>query len=409
MSFPVAVPLLARRDAAVMLTPPQAGCIGRLVMRFGIIAPEFPPAAGGMQEHARQLVACLRRTHHVTVFTGLPAEMPSPGAGPDVYPCLRWRWARDRMVLERAVVDAWIILNAGISPYANRLGRPAFVYVHGNDFVKPWFPTPGLGVRLVRKSLPGGRRDPFMQAWRERQIRRGLNAARLVFANSRFTRDLCTARFALPAGRVEVVPPGIGPEFFQTARPKARTRLRIVTVARLSKDAKRKNIDGVLEAVARLSKEIDIHYTIVGDGDDRARLQEHARTLDVAARVVFTGRISTDALRHVYATSDLFVMAVAPSPNDVEGFGMVYAEAAASGLPSLGTPIGGIVDAVKDGVTGIFIADATTDSIIDGLRRFHRDPDRFDSATLQAFADSVSASRCGERIATLITNELARG
>ncbi|MGI4792603.1 MAG: glycosyltransferase family 4 protein, partial [Janthinobacterium lividum] len=362
-----------------------------------------------MQEHAGQLVDCLRRTHTATVFTGLGAEVPAGPGGGDVEPRLRWRWARDRAVLERAAVDAWIILNAGISPYAARLARPAFVYVHGNDFVKPWFPHPGLDVRLVRKALPGHRRDRFMQTWRERQIRRGLNAARLVFANSRFTRDLCASRFTLPADRIEVVPPGIGAAFFQTHRPRAGTTLRIVTVARLATDAERKNIDGVLEAVARLVGEIDIQYTIVGDGNDRARLQERARALNVATRVVFTGRIDAGALRHVYASSDLFVMAVRPSPRDVEGFGMVYAEAAASGLPSLATAVGGIVDAVSDGVTGILIADATTDSIVDGLRRFYRDPGRFDPAALQAFASAVSATRCSERLAMLVADALTRG
>lgn len=375
-------------------------------MKLGIIASEFPPATGGMQEHARNLAACLSGSHQVQVFTGAGTAPAAIAADCTVTPALRWRWTHDRAVLEATGVDAWLILNAGIAPYARLLAQPAFAYVHGNDFVKAWLPAPGLGVRIGRRLMPRPRRDPFLQDWREREIKRGLHATRLVFANSRFTSDLCARRFALAPSQVAVVWPGIGPEFFQNPARRREACLRIVTVARLAREAGRKNVDGVIEAIARLRGEIDIRYTVVGDGDDRMRLQQRALALGLDGSIRFAGRLSIDALRAVYAENDLFVMAVTPMPGDVEGFGMVYAEAAASGLPSLGTAVGGIVDAVQDGVTGLLLADSSVDSIVDGLRRFQRARDTFDPAALRRFADEVSAPRCSARLAALIEQTL---
>jgi len=375
-------------------------------MKFGIIAPEFPPEAGGMQEHAARLVECLARDHEVRLFTGHARARALVPEGVIVESAMRWRESADMPRLSRAGVEAWLVLNAGISPYICQLREPAFAYVHGNDLVHPWYPRASNIVRLARRLLPPERRDGFTTRWRRRHIARGLQAARMVITNSRFTRELCLAATTLAPDSVAVVAPGIGTEFFQTVQRRPDNCLRIMTTARLEGGARRKNIDGVLEAVARLRGELDIFYTVVGDGNDRARLERRALELGIGEQVSFTGHVGRQRLRCLLASSHLFVMAVSPSAKDVEGFGMVYAEAAAAGLPSLATATGGTPDAVKHGVTGILLPDGSPAAIADGIRQFQRERDRFDPKVIQSFARNLSAARCTARLVSLIRHSL---
>ena len=92
-------------------------------------------------------------------------------------------------------------------------------------------------------------------------------------------------------------------------------------------------------------------YTVVGDGDDRGRLENRARELGVERRVEFRGSLGQKELLEAYRRADLFVLASRASRSDVEGFGIVYLEAAASGVPSLCSREGGATDAVVDGRT----------------------------------------------------------
>ena len=109
-------------------------------------------------------------------------------------------------------------------------------------------------------------------------------------------------------------------------------------MSRLSQYTRRKNVDGVLEALALLGREAEVCYTVVGDGDDRGRLENRARELGVERRVEFRGSLGQQELLEAYRRADLFVLASRASRSDVEGFGIVYLEAAASGVPSLCRP-----------------------------------------------------------------------
>jgi glycosyltransferase involved in cell wall biosynthesis len=86
--------------------------------------------------------------------------------------------------------------------------------------------------------------------------------------------------------------------------------------------------------------------------------------------VLFLGRVDNETLRREYASASLFVLVPKPQPGDVEGFGIVYLEAAGQGTPSLASRCGGAVDAVADGVSGFFANDSTPAGIADALRRF---------------------------------------
>lgn len=108
-----------------------------------------------------------------------------------------------------------------------------------------------------------------------------------------------------------------------------RDRAVLLTVARLSTSERYKGIDEVLTVLPSLARDIpSLAYLIVGHGDDRARLQARARQLGVADRVVFTGWVNDTELVEHYRLGDAFVM-----PGRGEGFGIVYLEALACGVP----------------------------------------------------------------------------
>jgi phosphatidylinositol alpha-1,6-mannosyltransferase len=95
-------------------------------------------------------------------------------------------------------------------------------------------------------------------------------------------------------------------------------------------------------------------YMIVGEGDDRPRLQRLARALGLDGHVTFTGHVSDDLLPSVYAAADVFVM-VSREANGgrTEGFGIAYLEAAAAGKPVVYAESGGACEAAVDGHTGL--------------------------------------------------------
>ncbi|WP_428374935.1 glycosyltransferase family 4 protein [Lichenicoccus sp.] len=396
------VALASRACDVPKRSEPEPGCghrgPARRALRLGIIASEIPPGHGGMQEHARGLVDNLSQDHEIVVFTGQAPVSDIAGRNVTVRPVMRWSVADDVLQLAHEPVDAWITLNAGLAPYSCVLKAPLFAYVHGNDFTRPWYPMPGRAVRNAGR-LAG---PAIVQRWRSRQIGAGLRAARWMFANSAFSRDLCASLYGVPASRFTVVPPGMRQDFFRDGDPGRSDRLRLVTVARLDSSARRKNIEGVLEAIALLRGEIDCHYTVIGDGDDLARLICIADRLGLSGRVRFLGSVSTETVIEEFGRSDAFIMAVKPSGGDVEGFGMVYAEAAATGLPSIATTMGGIPEVIEDGVTGVLLRDISVAGIAESLRAFHDRRHSFDRTMIRAKARRFASAPCTATIAAVI-------
>jgi phosphatidylinositol alpha-1,6-mannosyltransferase len=148
----------------------------------------------------------------------------------------------------------------------------------------------------------------------------------------------------------------------------------------------RKNVDGVIRAMAIVGERLDLEYVVIGDGPARNHLESLAASLDLSNRVRFMGRVSAEDLRAAYESSSLFVLVPRPEADDVEGFGLVYLEAAAAGTPALGSRFGGAVDAIQDGVTGFFAEDASPDAIASSLNRFFTGQIRFDAQVVRQHA-----------------------
>jgi phosphatidylinositol alpha-1,6-mannosyltransferase len=177
----------------------------------------------------------------------------------------------------------------------------------------------------------------------------------------------------------------------------------------------RKGHDMVLRALARLDTEIaNVTYLVVGDGPARSDLESLATALGVRDRVVFAGRALDADLPALYALADVFVMASRErrDENDVEGFGIVYLEAAACGKPVIGGRSGGIPEAVVDGVTGLLVDPSDPDDIAKTLASVLADSELAARLGLQGHARVVrdfTWARAADRMHDVLTAAAAGG
>lgn len=201
--------------------------------------------------------------------------------------------------------------------------------------------------------------------------------AELVIANSRNTRQLAIQAGAKPEC-CEVVPPGVDVASF--AAPTAADRSRwgipsdafvVLTVGRLEP---RKNQARVVQALTQLVRQRrNVHYVVAGDGIARTDLERTIAECNVRDQVHLLGEVSDQDVRALYQVCDVFAMPSVQHEASIEGFGIVFLEAAAAGKPSIAGNSGGCVEAVVDGVTGIVVDGQDVNAIASALSRLQDD------------------------------------
>jgi phosphatidylinositol alpha-1,6-mannosyltransferase len=204
-----------------------------------------------------------------------------------------------------------------------------------------------------------------------------------------------------------IVPPGVDVELFRPltadARRAGRRRLGLpedeLLVVGISRLVPRKGFDVLIRAAARLG----VQLAVVGAGRDRRRLERLAAA--TGARVQFLGRIPFDDLPLAYGCGDVFAMLCRTrwAGLEQEGFGIVFLEAAAAGVPVVAGASGGVADAVVDDETGCIVEHPhDVDAVTAALGRLLDDPDeraRLGAAgrarAVESFAYDVLAARLG--------------
>jgi glycosyltransferase involved in cell wall biosynthesis len=122
----------------------------------------------------------------------------------------------------------------------------------------------------------------------------------------------------------------------------------LLTVGRLAGAERYKGFDEIIELLPELATEIpNVRYLIAGDGPDQIRLASKARKLGVDDRVVFAGYVDEAEKADHYRLADAYVM-----PGRGEGFGIVYLEALACGIPVIASAMDASREAVRDGLLG---------------------------------------------------------
>ena len=185
--------------------------------------------------------------------------------------------------------------------------------------------------------------------------KRALQQADEIWTISRYSRDrLCAAndinhqkvKFLYCAIDGEAFTPGVKSEELITRYGLESAQV-LMTVARLWSGDIYKGVDVTIRALPKIIEEFpQVKYLVIGRGDDQPRLAKLAEDLGVAERVIFAGFVATEELVDHYRVADAYIM---PSQ---EGFGIVYLEAMACGIPVLSGDSDGSADPLQDGILG---------------------------------------------------------
>ena len=368
-----------------------------------LVTNDFPPKTGGIQSYLFELWRRLP-PEETTVLT-------TPYPGDDRFD------ARQSFRVERSRARVLLPTRA----LARRVDALARDVGAGVVFLDPMLPLGQLGPRLrsapyvvvahgSEVTVPG--RLPGTSALARRVLR---GAAGVVAAGSYPAREAARAA-GMPVPGI-VLPPGVDTERFRplddTERAGARARFdldpELPVVLGVSRLVPRKGFDVLLDAAAQLPGPVQV--VIGGAGRDRRRLERRARRLGLGARVRFLGRVPEDDLPGLYASADVFAMPCRERWNglEAEGFGIVFLEAAACGVPGVAGRSGGSHEAVVDGETGYVVAPRDVGVLRDALRRVLDDAAlraRLGAAARRRAVDVFSHDHLVERLRPLARGEL---
>ena len=203
-----------------------------------------------------------------------------------------------------------------------------------------------------------------IEAWAIRSplIAHALRRADRVLAVSSYTATQLLAVHGVTAARVRVLANPVDTERFRPGPPAAAVEAqlatlphpRVLSVTRLDAREGYKGIDEVLQGLARSRRAVS--YVVVGEGTDRPRLEALARRLGVTT--LFAGYVPEEQLADYYRAADCFAL-----PSRGEGFGCVFVEALACGLPVVAGGVDGSVDALGGGRLGLLVNPLDPDEI----------------------------------------------
>jgi glycosyltransferase involved in cell wall biosynthesis len=199
-----------------------------------------------------------------------------------------------------------------------------------------------------------------------------------VVAISAFTVKRLREWAVVAGDRIFLIPNAIDLDAYTPGPGKTEVRERLglrdgpvlMTLGRMDASERAKGFDEVLEVLPSLVEDFpELSYIAAGDGTDRARLEEKARRLGVRDRTVFTGYVLEKEKLDLYRLADLFVM-----PSRLEGFGYVFLEALASGIPVVASAVDGSREAVRGGAWGSLADPNDRAEILNAIRRSLKKP-----------------------------------
>ncbi len=213
---------------------------------------------------------------------------------------------------------------------------------------------------------------------RRRLFQNLLDRAHRVGVVSEFNRTLLQKHFRIEPGKIVIVSGALRSDF-PDKMPARETRAAnapvvLLTVGRVHP---RKGQHCVLEALAQMKPKprAALEYHIAGPvvkRDYQQKLESLAKKCGVTVK--FLGHVPDEELPAVYAQADIFVMTPVPHGPSIEGFGLVYLEAAAAGKPVIAHHTGGVAEAVRDGVTGLMVEPADRAGLAAAIRALADDP-----------------------------------
>ncbi|MBI2444412.1 MAG: glycosyltransferase family 4 protein [Candidatus Magasanikbacteria bacterium] len=319
-------------------------------MKILILTLEYPPQVGGIASYVYNLAAHLPAAEVIVYAPQLAGSEKFDQSCP-------WRVYRARQgwpLWPRWLPELWQVWRLV------RRERPGQLFVHqalplgyAAWFIRWWYKLPYTvflhGTDVGHASRPGKR-------W---QFRRVIGAAARIVVNSEFLQAKLASQFdSLP--RVVVLHPAPGSHFFSPAPVEERYLIRsrlglagkkvILTVGRL---AEGKGYPQLLRLLPEIVRQVpSAVLLIIGSGPKEETLKGIIQQYEAQNLVRFLGAVPYALLPVYYQIADLFILLTHPDVDTEEGWGTVFLEAAAAGLPVVAGRAGGVEEAVVDGVTG---------------------------------------------------------
>jgi len=204
-------------------------------------------------------------------------------------------------------------------------------------------------------------------------------------AVSRYLQTETLTTFGCTACRIEVIPNFIDPAVYDRSRYTSILDEQVDSNTRvlmhISNFRPVKRVRDVVRIFARVAAQIPAVLVMVGDGPDRVDAEAEARDLGLGEKVFFLGKI--DVVAPLLAGADLFLL-----PSASESFGLSALEALASGVPAIGTNVGGLPEVVRDGETGFLCPVGDVDGMAAAAIGLFRDPDRWQAMSVLGAADA---------------------
>ena len=347
--------------------------------RVLLVTNDFPPRRGGIQSYLGEFVSRLVQagSHEITVYAPKwkDADVFDEAARAAGYRVVRHPGT---LMLPGPAVDG-------------RMGR--LITEHDIDTV--WFGAAAPLALLAQRARQAGARRVLASTHGHEVGWSMLPAARLVLRRigdttdvvtfvSRYTRSRFASAFG-PAASLEYLPPGVDTDRFRpdpAGRAELRDRYRLgerPTVLCLSRLVPRKGQDVLIKALPSIRRRVDgAAVVIVGGGPYLDTLRRLAQDCGVADDVTFTGGVPDDELPAHHALADVFAMPCRTRGGgiDVEGLGIVFLEASATGVPVVAGDSGGAPEAVQHNETGLVIDGRSVNEVADAVTELLTDRDR---------------------------------
>ena len=345
--------------------------------RVLLVTNDFPPRRGGIQSYLADLVTRLAAAgeHTLTVYAPQWKDADAFDARTAGYRVVRHPGTlmlpvptvdsrMRRLIAEHDIDTVWFGAAAPLAllaPRARQAGaRRVLASTHGHE----------VGWSM----LPGARSV----------LRRIGDDCDVVTYVSRYTRGRFASAFG-PRAALEHLPPGVDTERFRpdpASREEMRTRLRLgerPTVLCLSRLVPRKGQDMLIRALPAIRQRVDgAALVIVGGGPYLDTLRGLAQRSGVTDHVTFTGGVPVAELPAYHAMADVFAMPCRTrgAGLDIEGLGIVFLEASATGVPVVAGSSGGAPETVQHNKTGMVVDGTSVQQITDTVSQLLADPDR---------------------------------
>ncbi|MFC1804917.1 glycosyltransferase family 4 protein [Candidatus Omnitrophota bacterium] len=332
-------------------------------MKFLLITEQFPPLVGGASFHLYNLYSRMD-PDQVAVYTKKRPGSEEFDKKQKIQISRHWIWEKSVSLLHpTSIIGPFWLLFGVITQMLKQ--KPDILHC-GTVYPSGW-------CALIIKKFFG---MPYIVYTFAEEIGH-FNRSRLkrflitkVLRNAEAVISICDYTVNMLVGlgvereKIFKIPPGIDLKVFRVGEETVTKeqlglegKVVLLTVARLEE---RKNHQVVLRALPRVLEEFpNCAYVITGSGHTEKKLKMLVEDLSLKQQVIFTGEIPLWEIQNYYNLADIFIMVnrEIPERGDLEGFGIVFLEAAAFKKPVIGGRSGGVTESVEDGTTGILIDD----------------------------------------------------